>query len=115
MTEPCRARCTGRDHFAEPCLNNEPENQSPEHKDNQFRPRGCAKRRNNSIHGERHLRHVLNEFLAHYNGARSHRTLRQLSPLQAETASPEPINLADYRLSRKPILGGLTSEYRIAA
>jgi hypothetical protein len=29
--------------------------------------------------------------------------------------SPEPINLAEYRLRRKPILGGLTNEYQIAA
>ncbi len=51
----------------------------------------------------------------HYNAVRPHRTLRQLSPSQAETAPPEPINLADFRLRRKTILGGLTSEYYIAA
>ena len=67
------------------------------------------------ILGERHLRLVLTEFLAHYNGTRPHRTLHQLSPHQAETAAPEPINLAAHRLRRKPILGGLTSEYQIAA
>jgi putative transposase len=44
-----------------------------------------------------------------------HRTLRQLNPHQAETAAPEVINLAGYRLRRRPVLGGLTSEYRIAA
>jgi putative transposase len=67
------------------------------------------------ILGERHLRHVLTEYLAHYNAFRPHRTLRQLSPHQAETAAPELINLAGYRLRRRPVLGGLTSEYRIAA
>ena len=67
------------------------------------------------ILGERHLRLVLTEFLAHYNGIRPHRTLNQLSPSQAETAAPEPIDLATYRLRRKPILGGLTSEYQVAA
>jgi putative transposase len=67
------------------------------------------------ILGERHLRQVLQEFLAHYNAVRPHRSLGQLSPRQAETAPPPPINLADYRLRRKPILGGLTSEYHAAA
>jgi putative transposase len=67
------------------------------------------------IHGERHLRHVLHEYLAHYNTNRPHRTLGQLSPVQAETAPPAPVNPADYRVSRRRILGGLTSEYRIAA
>jgi transposase InsO family protein len=67
------------------------------------------------IHGETHLRQVLDEYLTHYNSARPHRTLRQLSPRQAETVPPEPINLADYRLRRTPILGGPTNEYQIAA
>jgi transposase InsO family protein len=67
------------------------------------------------IHNEAHLRRVLEEYLTHYNSARPHRTLRQLSPHQAETVPPEPINLADYRLRRRPILGGLANEYQIAA
>jgi hypothetical protein len=41
--------------------------------------------------------------------------LGQLSPSQAEAAPPEPIDLAAYRLRRKPILGGLTSEYQVTA
>jgi len=67
------------------------------------------------IHGEAHLRRVLDEYLTHYNSARPRRTPRQLSPRQAETAPPEPINLADYRLRRTPVLGGLTNEYQLAA
>ena len=67
------------------------------------------------ILGEHHLRRVLIGYLAHYNTVRPHRTLGQLSPFQAATAPPEPINLADYRLCRRVILGGLTSEYRLAA
>ena len=58
---------------------------------------------------------ILEKFLAHYNGIRPHRALRQLSPAQAATIPPAPIDLAAYRLCRKPILGGLTSEYQIAA
>lgn len=67
------------------------------------------------ILGERHLRQVLHEYLAHYNTARPHRALGQVSPYQAETTPPAPIDLADYHLRRKTILGGLTSEYQIAA
>lgn len=42
-------------------------------------------------------------------------TLSQLSRYQVETAPPEPIDIAAYRLRRKPILGALTSEYQTAA
>jgi hypothetical protein len=67
------------------------------------------------ILGERHLRQVLQAFLAHYNSVRPHRALAQLSPGQAETAPPEPIDLSARWLRRKPALGGLTSEYQVAA
>jgi transposase InsO family protein len=67
------------------------------------------------ILGECHLRLLVQEFLAHYNGMRPHRALRQLSTAQVETTPPTPIDLAGYRLRRKHILGGLTSEYQIAA
>jgi hypothetical protein len=42
-------------------------------------------------------------------------THRQLAPAQAETRPPEPIDLADYRIRRRPILDGITSEYQRAA
>jgi hypothetical protein len=67
------------------------------------------------ILGERHLHQMLTEYLTHYNTVRPHRSLGQLSPRQAETTPPEPVDLADYRLHRKAVLGGLTSEYHIAA
>ncbi len=38
----------------------------------------------------------------------------QLAPAQAHTRPPE-INLADHRIRRKQVLGGLTHEYQIAA
>ena len=66
------------------------------------------------IHGERHLRQVPTEYLGHRNTVRLHRALCQLSLHHAETTAPEPINLADRRLSCKPTLGSLTSEYQIA-
>ena len=66
------------------------------------------------IVNERHLRQVLNEYLLHYNTARPHRALGQLAPTQTDTRPPE-INLAEHRIHRKQILGGLTHEYQIAA
>jgi transposase InsO family protein len=51
----------------------------------------------------------------HYNDARPHRSLGQLTPAQADTRPPEPVNLAEFRIRRKQILGGLTCEYYIAA
>jgi putative transposase len=57
---------------------------------------------------------VLTEYLRHYNTARPHRALGQLAPAQAHTRPPE-INLAEHRVRRKQVLGGLTHEYQIAA
>jgi putative transposase len=67
------------------------------------------------IINERHLRRALAEYLRHYNAARPHRSLGQLTPAQAETRPPEPVNLAEFRIRRKQVLGGLTYEYYIAA
>jgi putative transposase len=39
----------------------------------------------------------------------------KLTPAQADTEPPELINLAEYQIRRKQILGGLTREYQIAA
>jgi transposase InsO family protein len=66
------------------------------------------------IVNEHHLRRVLTEYLQHYNTARPHRALGQLAPAQADTRPPE-INLAEHRIRRKQVLGGLTNEYQIAA
>jgi putative transposase len=66
------------------------------------------------IVNEHHLRRVLTEYLRHYNAARPHRALGQLAPAQAH-ARPQQINLAEHRIRRKQVLGGLTHEYQIAA
>jgi putative transposase len=66
------------------------------------------------IVNEHHLRRVLTEYMVHYNTARPHRALGQLAPAQAG-ARPQVINLAEYRIRRKQVLGGLTHEYQIAA
>jgi putative transposase len=41
------------------------------------------------IVNEHHLRQVLTEYLRHYNTARPHRALGQLTPAQADTCPPE--------------------------
>ena len=66
------------------------------------------------IVNEHHLRRVLTEYLLHYNTARPHRSLGQLVPAQAPTRPPG-INLAEHRIRRKQVLGGLIHEYQIAA
>ncbi len=66
------------------------------------------------IVNEHHLRRVLTEYLLHYNTARPHRALGQLAPAQADTQPPE-INLAEHRIRRQQVLGGLTHEYQVAA
>jgi putative transposase len=66
------------------------------------------------IVNEYHLRQVLTEYLIHYNTARPHRALGQLAPAQAGTRPPR-INLAEHRIRRRQVLGGLTHEYQIAA
>jgi putative transposase len=60
------------------------------------------------------LRRVLTEYPRHYNTARPHRALGQLTPAQAGTR-PQEINLAGHRIHRKQVLGGLTHDYQIAA
>ena len=66
------------------------------------------------IVNEHHLRQVLTEYLRHYNAARPHRAPGQLAPAQAHTRPPQ-INLAEHRIRRKQVLGGLTHEYQSAA
>lgn len=63
------------------------------------------------IFGRWHLRSALAEYQAHYNGRRPHRS-RQLRP-------PRPghpvADLSQERIRRRPVLGGLISEYERAA
>jgi len=67
------------------------------------------------IGNERHLLRAVTVYLVHFNAVRPHRSLGQLTPAQAETRPPEPIDLASARIRRKLILDGLTSEYQRAA
>jgi putative transposase len=63
------------------------------------------------IFGERHLRHVLAVYAAHYNTAGPHRAL-QMRPPRPTSPVPEPVH---GRIWRRPILGGLLNEYETAA
>ena len=63
------------------------------------------------ISGERHLRLVLAQYEAHYNGQRPHRS-RQLRPPRPD----HPVaDLSQERIQRRPVLGGLINEYGRAA
>ena len=63
------------------------------------------------IFGARHLRTILAQYAAHYNGRRPHRS-RQLRPPMLD----HPISdLSQARIRRRPVLGGLLSEYERAA
>ena len=63
------------------------------------------------IFDERHLRSVLAEYESHYNGRRPHRS-RQLGPPRPD----QPVtDLSHERIKRRPVLGGLISEYERAA
>ena len=63
------------------------------------------------IFGQRHLRTILAEYEAHYNGRRPHRG-RQLRPPRPD----HPVaDLSQERIQRRPVLGGLVNEYERAA
>jgi transposase InsO family protein len=63
------------------------------------------------IFGQRHLRTILAEYEAHYNGRRPHRS-RQLHPPRPD----HPVaDLSQQRIKRRPVLGGLINEYERAA
>ncbi|MFR9779487.1 transposase [Micromonospora sp. MS34] len=64
------------------------------------------------IFGQRHLRHVLAEYVQHYNECRPHQALDLSPPRPPATV----IDLDEQRrIRRKPILGGLVNEYERAA
>jgi transposase InsO family protein len=63
------------------------------------------------ILGEQHLRRTLHEYARHYNGRRPHRAL-QLRPPRPDRPA---IDLTHQRIKRRPILGGLITEYERAA
>jgi putative transposase len=63
------------------------------------------------ILGRRHLQTILAQYETHYNGRRPHRS-RQLCPPRPDHP---PADLSQERIKRRPVLGGLISEYERAA
>jgi len=63
------------------------------------------------IFGQRHRRTILAQYDAHYNGRRPHRS-RQLHPPRPDHP---PAELSQARIQRRPVLGGLISEYERVA
>jgi putative transposase len=67
------------------------------------------------ICGQRHLRAILDEYVAHYNQHRPHRA-RNLRPPDSAEAIPAAItDLATAPIRRRKVLGGLIHEYQRAA
>jgi putative transposase len=67
------------------------------------------------IAGLRHLRVVLEEYVAHYNRHRPHRARNLRPPDAGGTAAAVVTDLAAARIRRRNILGGLINEYERAA
>jgi transposase InsO family protein len=68
------------------------------------------------ILNEAHLRAVLSEFAAHCNAARPHQGVAQRVPADdPDHPTAKVIDLDTARIRRKPVLGGITSEYQVAA
>jgi len=66
------------------------------------------------ICGPRHLRAILDEYVAHYNQHRPHRA-RNLRPLDREDITTAPIADLAAQIRRHKVLGGLIHEYEQAA
>ena len=67
------------------------------------------------IAGPRHLRAVIDAYVAHYNRHRPHRA-RNLRPPDHDDSTTVPVaDLAMARIRRRKVLGGLIHEYEQAA
>jgi hypothetical protein len=67
------------------------------------------------IVNEAHLHAVLAKYVAHYNAARPHQGITQRCPEDDPDRAPAAvIDLSAARVRRRPVLGGITSEYQIA-
>jgi transposase InsO family protein len=73
----------------------------------------CTDRR--LITGERHLRTVLDQYVAHYNAGRSHQGSGMSLRAPDDTPNVIPFPIPAAQIGRKTVLGGLISEYRTAA
>ena len=67
------------------------------------------------IAGLRHLRSVLDEYVAHYNRHRPHRARNLRPPDCGDSITASVADLATARIRRREVLGGLIHEYEQAA
>ena len=67
------------------------------------------------IAGQRHLRAVLDEYVAHYNQHRPHRARNLRPPDSGEITTAPVTDLATAQIRRHKVLGGLIHEYERAA
>ena len=67
------------------------------------------------IAGSRHLRAVLNEYVAHYNRHRPHRARNLRPPDCADITTVAVTDLTTATIRRREVLGGLIHEYEKAA
>jgi putative transposase len=68
------------------------------------------------ILNQNHLKTVLTDYATHYNTARPHQDIAQHIPDDdPDHPTATIIDLDTARIQRRPILGGITSEYHVAA
>jgi len=67
------------------------------------------------ITGPRHLRVVLDEYVAHYNQHRPHRARNLRSPDSRDVTTAMVSDMRTAEIRRRKVLGGLINEYRWAA
>ena len=67
------------------------------------------------IAGPRHLRAVMDAYVAHYNRHRPHRARNLRPPDHDDSTTTLVINLATARIRRRKVLGGLIHEYQRSA
>jgi putative transposase len=67
------------------------------------------------IAGPRHLRAVLDDYVAHYNHHRPHRARNLRPPDAGDTATAPVTGLVAVRIRRRKVLGGLIHENGRAA
>src|SRR6266566_549151 len=59
-----------------------------------------------------HLRQILRQYQTHHNQHRPHRSLHAAAPLKP---LPEQVEVGQYRVRRRPLIGGTINEYRLVA
>src|SRR6266700_3734546 len=64
------------------------------------------------IWNQAHLRRILRQYETHHNRHRPHRSLDSAAPLRP---LPEPVDLEQHRVRRRPRVGGMINEYRLVA